>query len=424
MKTSVYLFLVIVSLASVAVGQPHKDKLEVGVHTTSLTVFDPDFLGDVTHGGIGGRLTYNLNRSLAAEAEVNFFPQKNLFAAAGGNSIQAQFGVKAGKRFEKFGIFAKLRPGFLSVGDVFSVVPGPLVIVNGFPTINTKIERETLFTLDMGGVLEFYPSKRLVVRIDGGDTVIRYPKKFDVLFGAQSLVFTERPAKFEHNFQFTAGVGFRLGNFPAEDDANVATASSSGQERVPRYELGAQFTSMFVDDPTNDCGFCTVRNPQLIHTEPGFGGRFTFNLTEKVALEAEGNYYTRRLNFIFNPGGHMYQGQFGVKVGKRRENWGWFVKVRPGFVGFTRVFDLLTDQFLPPFFNFRFVKKRYPSVDVGGVFEFYVSRHWIARFDVGDTIIRYGELRTPQFIQSMPVFTRPAETRHNLQVTTGIGFRF
>jgi hypothetical protein len=48
----------------------------------------------------------------------------------------------------------------------------------------------------------------------------------------------------------------------------------------------------------------------------------------------------------------------------------------------------------------------------------------MARFDIGDTIIRYGALRTPQFIQSMPVFTRPAETRHNLQVTSGIGFRF
>jgi hypothetical protein len=422
MKTSTCLLLVVVTFASVAVGQSHKDKLEVDVHTTSLTVFDPDFLGDVTHGGIGGRVIYNLNRSFAAEAEVNFFPQRNLFNEAGGNSIQGQFGIKAGKRFEKFGIFAKLRPGFLSVGDVFSIVPGPLV--NGFPTINTKIERETLFTLDMGGVLEFYPSKRLIVRIDGGDTVIRFPRKFDVLFGAQSLAFTERPPNYEHNVQFTAGVGFRLGNFPADDDANVSTSSSSGQERVPRYEFGAQFTSLFVDDPTNDCGFCLVRNPQLIHTEPGFGGRFTLNLTEKFAVEAEGNYYTRRFDVFFNPGGRMYQGQFGVKVGKRREHWGWFVKARPGFVGFTQVFDLLPDQLLPPFLSFRFVKRRYPSVDVGGVFEFYVSRHWIARFDVGDTIIRYGALRTPQFIQSMPIFTRPAETRHNLQVTTGIGFRF
>lgn len=420
MKTSIYLLLAVLTFASVAAGQSHKDKLEVGVHSTSLTVFDPDFFGDVTHGGIGGRVTYNINRSIAAEAEINFFPQTQLFASAGGNSIQAQFGVKAGKRFEKFGVFAKLRPGFLNVDDVFSFQPGP--VINGIPTLDFKIERTTMFTLDVGGVLEFYPSKRLVVRFEAGDTAIRYPRKIEPVFGGQSLVFVERPAKFEQNFQFTAGVGFRLGDFPA-DDANAASSSSGRQERVPRYEIGAQFTSMFVDDPTNTCGFCLLRSPQRIHTEPGFGGRFTLNLTEKVAVEAEGNYYTRRLFDFPNPGGHMFQGQFGVKIGKRRESWGWFVKARPGFVGFSRVFELGDDLFIPPR-NSSFVKKLFPSFDVGGVFEFYVSRHWIARFDVGDTIIRYGEQRTPQFILSMPVFTRPAETRHNLQVSSGIGFRF
>ena len=420
MKTSIYLLLAVVTFTSVAVGQSHKDKLEVGVHSTSLTVFDPDFPGDVTQGGIGGRVTYNINRSFAAEAELNFFPQTQLFAGAGGNSIQGQFGVKAGKRFEKFGIFAKLRPGFLNVDDVFTFIPGP--VINGIPTLDSKIERTIMFTLDVGGVLEFYPSKRVVVRFEAGDTVIRYPKKFDVIFDGQSLAFTDRPPKFEHNFQFMAGVGFRLGDFPA-DDANVATSSSSGPERVPRYEIGAQFTSMFVDDPTNDCGFCLLRSFQRIHAEPGFGGRFTVNLTEKIAVEAEGNYYTRRLIDFPNPGGHMFQGQFGVKVGKRQESWGWFVKARPGFVGFTRVFELGNDGLIPPR-NSHFVKKRYPSVDLGGVLEFYVSRHWIARFDIGDTIIRYGAHRTPQLIMSMPVFTRPAETRHNLQVTTGFGFRF
>jgi hypothetical protein len=420
MKLPIYLLLVVVTFASVAVGQSHKDKLEIGVHSTSLTVFDPDFVGDVTHGGIGGRITYNLNRSFAAEAEVNFFPQTRLFASAGGNSIQAQFGVKAGKRFEKFGIFAKLRPGFLNVDDVFSFLPA---VINGTPTLDFKIERTTLFTLDIGGVLEFYPAKRIVVRFEAGDTVIRYPKKVDPIFGGQSLAFIDRPPKFKQNFQFTAGVGFRLGDFPAAE-ANVASSSSGGPERVPRYEIGAQFTSMFVDDPTNDCGFCLLRSPQNIHTEPGIGGRFTLNLTEKIAVEAEGNYYTRRLVDFPNPGGHMFQGQFGVKIGKRQENWGWFVKARPGFVGFTSVFELLgSGPFIPPL-NGRFVKKHFPSVDLGGVLEFYLSRHWIARFDIGDTIIRYSAQRTLGFAQSMPVFTRPAETRHNLQVTSGIGFRF
>src|SRR6185437_10543570 len=96
-----------------------KDKIEIGVQSTSLTLFHPDFPGDETAAGFGGRVTYNINRSIAAEAEINFLPQKQEILSADGNAVQAQFGVKIGKRFEKFGIFAKVRPGFLSVARVF-----------------------------------------------------------------------------------------------------------------------------------------------------------------------------------------------------------------------------------------------------------------------------------------------------------------
>lgn len=68
------------------------------------TLVAPDFPGDETYQGFGGRVTYNFNRSIAAEAEVNFFPQKVFVVRADGNAIQAQFGVKVGKRFDKFGL--------------------------------------------------------------------------------------------------------------------------------------------------------------------------------------------------------------------------------------------------------------------------------------------------------------------------------
>lgn len=125
----------------------------------------------------------------------------------------------------------------------------------------------------------------------------------------------------------------------------------------------------------------------------------------------------------------MFQAQFGAKVGKRFDRWGLFAKARPGFVGFTEVSELVSTQVLtfPPFQvvvgDFRTVHQLYPSLDVGGVVELYVARRWMARFDVGATMIRYGELRTSGTV-SAPVFTRPAETHHNLQISSGIGFRF
>lgn len=407
MRTLITLLITVITFASVAVAQSKKDKLEIGVQSTSLTVFDPDFPSDETKGGIGGRVTYNFNRSIAAEAEINFFPQNRLVIAALGNSIQAQFGVKVGKRFQKFGVFGKVRPGFISTDEVFSLIPGSQA---GFP-LNTKIERETFFTTDFGGVLELYPSSRMVVRFDAGDTAIRHPAQFG-LSGFGPPVVLIRPAKFSHNFQFTAGVAFRLGDFP--DKAPDTRTSGGPENRSKRFEVGVQFTSLFVD-PSNAQGSLFFPS---IHAEPGFGGRVTFNLTESIAFEAEGNYYTRK-QFSFPEGGKMFQGQFGAKIGKRFDRWGVFGKARPGFVGFSQVLQSPFGVQIPPL---PFVRRLYPSVDIGGVVEFYVSPRWMARFDVGDTIIRYGEIRFPGIAPTS--FTVPGVTRHNLQVSSGIGFRF
>lgn len=405
MRTLIILSMTLITFATVAVAQDKKDKIEIGVQTTSLTVFPPDLPFDDTRAGIGGRFTFNFNRSIAAESEINFFPQKQLIFESDGSSIQAQFGVKIGKRFEKFGVFGKVRPGFISADRVVSVVPGAQV--PGFPFFNVKIERQNFFTTDFGGVLELYPSKRLVVRFDAGDTVIRHPERFFPIGFGGPLV-SGLPVRYSHNFQLTAGVGFRLGDFP--DDEPDAAASDDTEKR---FEVGVQFTSLFVD-PSNSQG--SLFFPR-VHVEPGLGGRVTFNLTESIAFEAEGNYFTRE-QFSFPEGGKMYQGQFGGKVGKRFDRWGVFGKVRPGFVGFSRV---LQNPLGIPVPHLTFVRRLYPSVDVGGVVEFYVARRWMARFDVGDTIIRYGEIEFPGLPSS---FTVPSVTRHNLQVSSGIGFRF
>ena len=44
-----------------------------------------------------------------------------------------------------------------------------------------------------------------------------------------------------------------------------------------------------------------------------------------------------------------------------------------------------------------------------------MSPRWMARFDVGDTIIRYGDISFP----SVP-FTISSATQHNLQVSSGL----
>jgi hypothetical protein len=70
------------------------------------------------------------------------------------------------------------------------------------------------------------------------------------------------------------------------------------------------------------------------------------------------------------------------------------------------------------------------AFDVGGVVEFYPSKRIVTRFDVGDTIIRYGDT-TVTSIQgpidgpfTLVPITIGGETRHNFQFSAGVGFRF
>jgi len=193
-------------------------KIELGVQFTSIT--KPDFNNGSTEPGLGGWFTFNLNRSVALEAVGNFFPHKCRFCGRGGggdnsgNITQGLFGVKAGKRFEKWGIFGKVRPGVVS----FSEGDNQYVATGSGPAFPFEFRRNrsTNFAVDLGGVLEFYPSRRIVTRFEAGDTLIHYRRRqnnfliFDPFTGAPALLPFTIPAQTRHNFQFAAGVGWRF----------------------------------------------------------------------------------------------------------------------------------------------------------------------------------------------------------------------
>jgi hypothetical protein len=400
-------------------------RVEVGAQFTSLGLPPSDY-DYYTEAGFGGRVTFNINDNIAVEGEGNFFPNKNVFGFLGeGRAAQAQFGVKAGRRFRKFGVFAKARPGVLTVGDVFSFHPGPSTPSSTFGSYHTRIDRETHLTTDLGGVLEFYPSRRLIVRFDAGDTIVRFGPHYEPdLSNYTQLV--KHSSEFKHNLQITAGVGFRLGS-PVE--SNSAPTSARSSEDIPRFEVGVHFTSMSMNPATTLCpDLCFFPADRGPVTEPGLGGRFTYNVHRNVGLEAEVNYFPGHRG----PGdsNHLYQGQFGLKAGKRFDAFGLFAKFRPGFVGFTRAFKLIgthnvtvgPSQFIVG--DFGFSRREEFSMDAGGVLEMYVSRRIMTRMDFGDTIIKYREYLVPGFFLSRSIIRRPPETRHNFQFTGGVGFRF
>lgn len=198
--------------------EPEKSKAtryEAGVQFSSIT-FSPDY----TQPGLGGRFTYNINDNFALEAEINYFPNDNGIIDDGrnnGRATEGLFGVKAGKRFKNFGIFAKGRPGFISFtrgfGDV--VITGPPVAGSAFPEFEFRPRRLTHLAFDVGGVLEFYPSRRIVTRFDASLFIVRVGQTtfqgFAAGPGGTVIVAPTTISGFNAGgFQFSAGIGYRF----------------------------------------------------------------------------------------------------------------------------------------------------------------------------------------------------------------------
>ena len=200
------LFFVSVCGATTAAAQSPAPRFEIGIQATMLRFSD----FDRTNTGIGGRVTFELTPWAALEAEGNVTPDDDILipnapafadiqVAYRRRRADAFFGMKIGHRLEKLGVFAKVRPGFVRQTD------------RGIECVGTDCARilmlflqpeyRTEFAMDMGGGVEFYPSRRTVARVEVGDTMIR-----------QRSTAPPCPASTctSHNITTRVGVGFRF----------------------------------------------------------------------------------------------------------------------------------------------------------------------------------------------------------------------
>lgn len=219
--TALVTLFVFFSLPATAQDQEEDTpRFEVGTQFSSLTLRETSFGSLRTEPGFGGRFTVNFNDYIAAEAQVDFYPTDDRRGGvfSGGRTTSALFGVKAGKRFERFGVFGKVRPGFVRLGRVVSGFNvDPVSSTTEFPVVTPEFRARTEFATDIGGVLEFYPTRRLVTRFDFGDTMIRYGERtinFPTFAPGPPPVVglspLRLPGETKHNFQFSAGIGFRF----------------------------------------------------------------------------------------------------------------------------------------------------------------------------------------------------------------------
>jgi hypothetical protein len=215
-KTMLIVVAVMLLVQSQAVAQSEElPKYEVAAEFTTLE--REAFSERRTEPGFGARFTYNLNKVFSLEGAGYFFPKKCFSCLNSGNVAEGLAGVKVGKRFEKWGIFAKARPGAISFSQGALDVIVPPGTSSPFDPVDFNFHRLTAFAMDVGGGVELYcPSKRIVTRFDVGDTIVHFnPRNMNtIVFNPVTNTISQGsftiPGRTSHNFQFMTSVGFRF----------------------------------------------------------------------------------------------------------------------------------------------------------------------------------------------------------------------
>lgn len=179
-------------------------KAEIGAQFTLLNVSSdqegqfplPNDIQDTLLGG-GIRLGYYIINNLAVEAEGNIFKRPSDLK---GRRSEGLFGIKWGRRSERAGVFAKVRPGFMRFDNILTFVRSPLN--------NVQQKTNVYFALDVGGVVEVYPTRRSMIRFDFGDTIVRFTNR--QIEGFEPGAIPILKTTYAHYFQFSAGMGFRF----------------------------------------------------------------------------------------------------------------------------------------------------------------------------------------------------------------------
>ncbi|HEY0098136.1 MAG TPA: outer membrane beta-barrel protein [Pyrinomonadaceae bacterium] len=172
-------------------------RFEVGGQLTALGV------EDVSEPllGVGARVGYNFNKYLALEGEANFFPSDAFGNDQIGQRAQAFAGIKAGARSRYAGLFAKARPGVMFIGETISGFNCRRL--DGFTSCRPSHRN---FALDAGAVAEFYPTRRSIIRLDVGDTMVNVRRATRNVFNQTSTSSSE----FIHQLQIGLGFSYRF----------------------------------------------------------------------------------------------------------------------------------------------------------------------------------------------------------------------
>jgi hypothetical protein len=195
--------ILILMVPCIAAAQDTRQRYELGAlvtYTFLREIGSTDAGVGTQAGGPGGRLVYHAFPFLDLDTEINFLPGNS---ATSGNHLQGFFGVKSGKRWNREAIFLKARPGFIHFSrDPFGVQnPGS----NSF---SHERAASTEFNFDLGGVIEYYTARGLILRFDLGDSLVRYARR--TVRTSEFVPVFEAGGFTTHNWQGSFGISLRF----------------------------------------------------------------------------------------------------------------------------------------------------------------------------------------------------------------------
>jgi len=372
-------------------AQDNYTRFEFGAQFSTVRLTNSN-LGATDYSGFGGRFDWNLNRRLALESQIDFFPEQSrpLLTIQGGQTIQAVFGVRAKViQTRRLSVFGLIRPGLFHFTDV--------LYFNSSSATGFAERPETHFALNLGGGLEYYLNPRWVLRADIEGNPYRVPNTNVALSSGGSALSV---GKIDDTTRFSFGVAYRPGTLIE----NEKEASVSG-----KWEFGPLFSTMFIQREGPADG---------VRTEPGFGGYASYRFYHVFYFDSDVLYFPRGSNSSGpHDGGEILQGLFGLKGGIRRNHFGIFGKVRPGFNSYSQALSGISSSGQESF-----DRSTNLVLDLGGIVEFYPGERGTLRLEAGDTHIYFNTRDVNFGGTAIPV--GGGKLQHSIQFIVGYGWRF
>ncbi len=369
-------------------AQSQTSKFEMGGEFSTIRQ-TPVGGGGKNFPGFGARFDWNFNRRLAFETEVDYFPEHAApeFLVQGGQTLEAVFGLRA-KVIEtrRLSVFGLIRPGLLHFNGVYD--------------FRSQTIAPTYFVLNLGGGLEYYLSPRWVLRADISGNPYRVANEsFTGVKGEAGLAI----GKIEDTTRLSFGVAYRPG----------ALRDNPPETRVSgNWEFGPLFSTLM-----------SVREGSLngVRTDLGLGGFASYRLWGVFYLDSDVLFFPES-HSTGGPhdGGEILQGLFGVKGGIRRNHYGFFGKIRPGFNSYSQAIRSSTTGNGAP--SYTYGRSTNVVLDLGGIVEFYPGERSTFRFEAGDTHVFYGD-RTVE-VNGVATEYPGGSLKHSIEFMLGYGWRF